>query len=88
MPTQRSSPRDFAMMSEENDISETSKSANRSWRQNSSEGCSRVGIRSIPSGLTRPSNTAHVRGFDAMAMLSCRFMSMADCRAEVADSLP
>jgi hypothetical protein len=58
------------MISEEKDISETSKSAKRSWRQNISEGWSRVGIRSMPSGLARPSNTGHVRGFDAMAMLS------------------
>jgi hypothetical protein len=69
-PTQRSSPFERAMMRDEKDISEASKSAKRSCRQNSSDGCTRVGINSMPSGCTRPSRTGHVRGLAAMAMLS------------------
>ena len=40
MPTKRSSPFDFAIISDEIDISDTSNSAKRNCRQNSSEGCS------------------------------------------------
>ncbi len=57
MPTKRSSPFDFAIISDEIDISETSNSAKRNCRQNSSEGCSTVGRKSMLSGFTLPSIT-------------------------------
>ena len=69
-PTQRSSPTAIAMMSDENDISETSKSPNFNCRQNSSDACTGLGMSSMPSGLMRPSWIAHVLGLDAMPMLS------------------
>src|SRR5262245_56197841 len=74
MPTQRSSPPARAIMSEETDISDTSKSAKRSWRQNISDGCRMVGTSSMPSGCTVPSRIGHVLGLDAMARLSWSFM--------------
>ena len=40
MPTKRSSPFDFAIISDDIDISATSNSAKRNCRQNSSDGCS------------------------------------------------
>src|SRR6266566_7387025 len=73
-PTQRSSPFDLAIISEENDISETSKSAKRSCRQKSSDGCTELGMRVMPSGFTLPSNIGQVLGLDAIAMLSGMFM--------------
>jgi hypothetical protein len=57
-------------MSEENDISETSKSANRNCLQKSSEGWTTLGINSIPSAVACPSKMGHVRGLDAIPMLS------------------
>ena len=69
-PIQRSSPFDLAIISEENDISETSKSAKRSCRQKSSDGCTGLGMRVMPSGFTLPSNRDQVLGLDAIAMLS------------------
>ena len=59
-----------AIISDENDISDRSKSAKRSWRQNISEGWSTVGTRLIPSGATLPSRIGHVLGFDAIPRLS------------------
>ena len=56
------------------DISEMSNSANFSCRQNSSEGSTMLGRRSMPLGFTRPSKIGQVRGFAAMARLSWRFM--------------
>src|SRR5262245_33438400 len=73
-PTQRSSPPARAIISEENDISDTSKSAKRSWRQNISDGCRTVATRSIPSGLTVPSRIGHDLGLEAMARLSLSFI--------------
>src|SRR3972149_2973320 len=73
-PTNRSSPRAFAIDSDENDSSDASKSANFSCRQNISDGCNAVGIRSMPSGFTVPSKMGRVRGFKVMAMLSWSFM--------------
>jgi hypothetical protein len=70
IPTQRSSPAATVLMSEENDISEISKSANLSWRQNISDGCGGVAIRSMPSGATKPSRIGRVRGLTSMAMES------------------
>ncbi len=70
MPTQRSSPPARAIISDETDISDTSKSAKRSCRQNISDGCRMVGTRSMPSGFTVPSRIGHDRGLDAMARLS------------------
>src|SRR5712691_9999316 len=74
MPTKRSSPLDLAIISEDIDISATSNSANRSCRQNNSDGCNTVGTRSIPSGLTAPSMIGQVRGFDVMPRLNWSFM--------------
>src|SRR4030081_3909078 len=51
--TQRVSPRDTAMMSDDIDISETSNSAKRSCRQNISDGCTMVGRGLIPCGAAR-----------------------------------
>ena len=70
MPTKRSSPFERAIISDDIDISETSNSANRNCRQNSSDGCSTVGMRSIPSTSTAPSMTGQVRGLEVMPMLS------------------
>ena len=70
--TQRVSPREVAMMSDDIDISETSNSANRSWRQNISEGCTIVGTSVIPCGATRPSRIGRVRSLSDSAMLSSR----------------
>src|SRR5215472_1190336 len=75
-PTQRLSPLDFAMRSEEKDISDTSKSAKRSCLQKSSEGCTALGISVIPSGFIFPSKIGQVRGLDAIAMLMGMFMSL------------
>src|SRR5262245_28306035 len=76
MPTKRSSPLDFAIISDDTDISATSNSANRSCRQNSSEGCRTVGTRSIASGVTCPSMIGQVRGFEVRPMLNCNLMSV------------
>src|SRR3954466_5781876 len=73
MPTQRASPAATAIISDDIDISETSKSPNLSCRQKSSEGNTGLGTRSMPSAFTRPSKMGHVRGFAAMPMLSWRF---------------
>jgi hypothetical protein len=64
----------MVMSSDEIDISETSNSACRSWRQNISEGCRIVGTRSIPSGATVPSSIGQVLGLEEMAMLSVIFI--------------
>src|SRR5207249_1350952 len=77
-PTQRSSPRDLAMRSEENDISDTSKSAKRSCRQKSSDGCTSLGMSVIPSGFTLPSKIGQVLGLEAIAMLMGMFMTLPD----------
>jgi hypothetical protein len=76
MPAKRSSPFDFAIISDDIDISATSNSANRSCRQNSSDGCSTVGVRSTPSTFTAPSMIGQVRGLEVMPMLSWMFMSL------------
>ena len=70
MPTKRSSPFERAIISDEIDISDTSNSAKRNCRQNSSDGCSTVGTRSMPSGFTRCSMIGQVRGLSVMPMLS------------------
>src|SRR3981081_323219 len=71
--TQRVSPRDTAMMSDDIDISETSNSAKRSCRQNISDGCTMVGTSLIPCGWTRPSIKGRVRSLSESAMLSSRW---------------
>ena len=73
-PSQRSSPPARAIISEETDISETSKSANLSCRQNISDGCRMVGTSAMPSGFTVPSRIGQVLGLEVMARLSCNFM--------------
>src|SRR3984893_18853759 len=73
-PSQRSSPPARAIISEETDISDRSKSANRNCRQNISDGCRMVGTSSMPSGFTEPSRIGHVLGLEVMARLSCNFM--------------
>src|SRR5665213_2590566 len=75
MPTQRSSPLLFAIISDENDISDTSNSAKWSCRQNISEGWRVLATRSAPSTVTRPSSTGQVRGLDVKAMLNSSFMA-------------
>ena len=55
-------------MSVDIDISETSKSPKRSWRQNISEGWSVVGTSRIASGDTRPSMIGRVRGLSDSAI--------------------
>ena len=70
--TQRVSPRDVEMMSDDIDISETSNSAKRSCRQNISDGCTMVGTSLIPCGRTRPSSSGRVRSLSESAMLSSR----------------
>jgi hypothetical protein len=74
MPTKRSSPFDFAIISDDIDISATSNSVKRNCRQNNSEGCSTDGVRSTPSTFTAPSITGHVRGLEVMPILSWMFM--------------
>jgi hypothetical protein len=69
------------MISEENDISETSKSAKRSCRQKSSDGCTELGISVIPSGFTLPSKIGQVLGLEAIAMLMGMFMAVLDCES-------
>ena len=82
------------MISEENDISDTSKSAKRSCRQKSSDGCTGLGISVIPSGLTLPSKTGQVLGLEAIAMLMGMFTAVLDAGvyreiiAEEADTKP
>src|SRR5919204_1816560 len=68
--TQRVSPREAAMMSEDIDISDTSNSAKRSCRQNISDGCTTVMTGLIPCGTTRPSISGRVRSLSESAMLS------------------
>src|SRR5262245_49034906 len=70
--TQRVSPRDTEMMSDDIDISETSNSAKRNCRQNISDGCTMVGRSLIPCGTTRPSIRGRVRSLSESAMLSSR----------------
>src|SRR6185312_17128947 len=74
MPTNRSSPLDFAIISEDIDISATSNSANRNCRQNNSDGCKTVGTKSMPSGLICPSMIGQVRGFEVTPILNCNLM--------------
>ena len=74
--TQRVSPRDTEMMSDDIDISETSNSANRNCRQNISEGCTMVGMSLIPCGTTRPSSSGRVRSLSESATLSSRRVSV------------
>ena len=57
----------LAMRNELIDISETSKSLNRSWRQNVSPGCEIVGTRSMPSGRTVPSTSGRTRSLTRVA---------------------
>ena len=71
--TQRVSPRDTAMISDDIDISETSNSAKRSCRQNISDGCTMVGTSLIPCGATRPSSSGRVRSLSESAILSSRW---------------
>src|ERR1700729_2348398 len=73
-PTKRVSPRATAMLKDEHDISDTANSEKCNCRQNSSDGCSTVGMRSMPSGFTVPSRIGQVRGLLVMPMLNCRFM--------------
>src|ERR1700737_368636 len=70
IPTQRVSPRDMEMISDDIDISETSNSEKRNWRQNISEGWTMVGTSLIPCGATRPSMSGRVRSLSESAMLS------------------
>src|ERR1700745_2743577 len=72
MATQRVSPREAAMMSEDIDISDTSNSAKRSCRQNISDGCTTVMTGLIPCGTTRPSISGRVRSLSESAMLNSR----------------
>jgi hypothetical protein len=71
--TQRVSPRDTAMISDDIDISETSNSAKRNCRQNISDGCTMVGTSLIPCGATRPSSSGRVRSLSESAILSSRW---------------
>ena len=64
----------MAISSDENDISDRSKSAKRSWRQNNSEACTGDMISSMPSAFTLPSNSGQVRGFGAMPALNWIFI--------------
>src|SRR6202166_2423869 len=73
-PTKRVSPCPVTIMNEEHDISDTANSAKCNCRQNSSDGCKTVGMRSMPSGFTVPSRIGQVRGLLVMPMLNCRFM--------------
>ena len=73
-PTKRVSPCPVTIMNDEHDISDTANSAKCNCRQNSSDGCKTVGIRSMPSGFTVPSRIGQVRGLLVMPMLNCRFM--------------
>ena len=75
-PSQRSSPPARAIISEDTDISDRSKSPNRNCRQNISEGCRMVGTSSMPSGCTVPSRIGQVLGLEVMARLSCSFMAL------------
>ena len=70
MPTQSSLPCAVAIISDDIDISEMSKSWNFSCRQNISDGWMTVGMRSMPSGFTVPSRIGHDRGLAAVARLS------------------
>src|SRR5690349_12014394 len=63
-------PRAVEMRSDDIDISETSNSPNRSWRQNISDGCTAVGMSLMPSGSTRPSSSGRVLGLSESARLS------------------
>ena len=65
MPTNRSSPLDFAIISDDIDISATSNSANRNCRQNSSDGCRHGGNEVDAVGLDLPVDDrpgARIRG--------------------------
>src|SRR5580704_125684 len=75
-PTKRVSPCPVTIKNDEHDISDTANSAKCSCRQNSSDGCSTVGMRSMPSGFALPSRIGQVRGLLVMPMLNCRFMML------------
>src|SRR4029077_9556262 len=81
-PTNRVSPCPVTIMNDEHDISDTANSAKCNCRQNSSDGCRMVGMRSIPSGFTVPSRIGQVRGLLVMPMLNCRFMGLSSVGRE------
>lgn len=56
---------------DEIDISDTSNSWNRSWRQNNSLTATLWTMKSIPDGFTDPSNIARLRGLGPIAKLIC-----------------
>src|SRR5580692_6597138 len=88
-PTKRVSPRSTAMMKDEHDISDTANSEKCSCRQNNSDGCSTVGMRSMPSAFAVPSMIGQVRGLLVMPMLSWRFMgTFVDVRAKTLPLIP
>src|SRR5712691_4701996 len=65
-------PRAVEINSDDIDISDTSNSANRSCRQNISDGWRTVAVRSRPSGLTAPSISGRVFGLLESAILRGR----------------
>src|SRR5579862_3584328 len=75
-PTNRASPCPITIKNDEHDISDTANSAKCNCRQNSSDGCSTVGIRSMPSTFTVPSRIGQVRGLLVIPMLSWRFIKL------------
>src|SRR5262249_1176209 len=58
--------------SDDIDISDTSNSANRSCRQNISDGWRTIAVRSMPSAVPAPSITRRVFGLSESAMLKGR----------------
>src|ERR1700730_19291505 len=73
-PINGGSPCPVTIMKDEQDISDTANSAKCNCRQNSSDGCNTVGMRSMPSGLTVPSRIGQVRGMLGMPVLNCTFI--------------
>src|SRR5262247_3039053 len=62
-------PRAVLIKSDDIDISETSNSPKRSWRQNISDGCTAEAMSRRPSAATRPSSSGRVFGLSERATL-------------------
>src|SRR5215468_3296300 len=70
--TQSRRPCEAAMVSDDNDISDTSNSANFSCRQNISDGCMPLTDHSTPSGVTAPDRIGAVSALRDRQALSSR----------------
>jgi hypothetical protein len=69
-------PCEVAIISEDNDISDTSKSPYFSWRQNISDGWIAVARKRMACAVTSPSSSGRVFSLSASARLRSSFVSL------------